>query len=247
MYKQEEAVFVKNAKVKGIVKEIDQENKKYKVTFFKRQKNGESKRITAWFDEQSLAKWRVKNQSNKNVRKTLKDYGNKHYYQVRRFHKVFNHPVAYSPQELSETQIFNRGSWIVEEVIELLHATAGNNEKFESMYNELLSKIQSTYQKQLEKPYPENKLVAQVDGFADILYFGNGGFVELGVKPDRVFSCVHKSNMKKIWPDGKPHYNEDGKVVKPEGWQPPERFIEKEIERQKFAAQKRKERLNKQQ
>ena len=120
----------------------------------------------------------------------------------------------------------------MEEVIELLYATAGNNVKFEAMFKELQQKMEETYEKQLGKLFPDDKLVGQADAFTDILYFGNGGFAEMGVNPDPLFSIVHGANMAKIFPDGKPHYNEVGKVIKPPQWQPPEEFIEEEIKRQ---------------
>lgn len=39
---------------------------------------------------------------------------------------------------------------------------------------------------------------------------------------DKVMAEVHRSNMAKIWDDGKPHYRADGKVAKPEGWTAPD-------------------------
>lgn len=39
---------------------------------------------------------------------------------------------------------------------------------------------------------------------------------------DEVIEEVHRSNMAKLWSDGKPHYRADGKVAKPEGWTPPD-------------------------
>ena len=44
------------------------------------------------------------------------------------------------------------------------------------------------------------------------------------------FDAVHNANMKKLWEDGKPHYNSEGKVKKPKGWErfAPERRL-KEI------------------
>lgn len=38
---------------------------------------------------------------------------------------------------------------------------------------------------------------------------------------DGAFKEVHKSNMTKLWEDGKPRYREDGKVIKPEWYEPP--------------------------
>lgn len=39
---------------------------------------------------------------------------------------------------------------------------------------------------------------------------------------DAVLAEVHRSNMAKVWPDGKVHYRPDGKVAKPESWTPPD-------------------------
>lgn len=36
-----------------------------------------------------------------------------------------------------------------------------------------------------------------------------------------IFTEVHRSNMAKLGEDGKPIYREDGKVIKPANWQPP--------------------------
>lgn len=38
---------------------------------------------------------------------------------------------------------------------------------------------------------------------------------------DGAFKEVHKSNMTKLWEDGKPRYRGDGKVIKPEWYEPP--------------------------
>ncbi|MEK4006532.1 HAD family hydrolase [Paenibacillus sp. FSL H3-0333] len=155
--------------------------------------------------------------------------------QVREFHKAFECPAPEVPTELSDKLSMNRASFILEEVIELLYATAGNKERFNRFFAELILNAEKTYDKQLTKPFPEDKLIGQIDAFTDILYFANGGFVESGVIPDDIFSIVHQANMGKIFPDGKPHYNEVGKVVKPDNWEEehaPEPKILAEVERQ---------------
>lgn len=53
MYKSEERVFIKGIKVKGVVKEVNEKDKKYKVTFF----NKNNKRVTAWFPLNQLRKF----------------------------------------------------------------------------------------------------------------------------------------------------------------------------------------------
>jgi len=156
--------------------------------------------------------------------------------QVKEFHLAFNCPAPEAPTALTEKLVVNRANFILEEVIELLHASSdGDNEKFGVLFNSLIEAAHKTYEKQLTKPYPENKLIGQVDAFTDILYFANGGFTEMGVIPDKIFDLVHQANMGKIFPDGKPHYNEVGKVIKPDNWEhdhAPEPKIEAEIKHQ---------------
>lgn len=37
--------------------------------------------------------------------------------------------------------------------------------------------------------------------------------------------------MSKLWPDGKPHYNEIGKVIKPVGWEDPHQKLVNAIQK----------------
>ena len=67
----------------------------------------------------------------------------------------------------------------------------------------------------------ENDLVEVADALADIIYIACGTAVAYGIPLDKVFAEVHRSNMAKLV-DGKPLYREDGKVMKPEGWTPPD-------------------------
>jgi predicted HAD superfamily Cof-like phosphohydrolase len=68
-------------------------------------------------------------------------------------------------------------------------------------------------------------IAEQVDAYVDILYFALGGLVEMGVDPSEPFELVQLANMAKLWPDGKPRYREDGKIIKPPGWTAPDEDI----------------------
>ncbi len=57
---------------------------------------------------------------------------------------------------------------------------------------------------------------------ADIIYIVCGTAASYGIPLDVVFDEVHKSNMAKLGPDGKPNRREDGKILKPDGWTPPD-------------------------
>lgn len=57
---------------------------------------------------------------------------------------------------------------------------------------------------------------------ADLLYVVYGTAEELGIPLEEVFKTVHESNMSKVWPDGEVHYNEFGKVLKPNTYVKPD-------------------------
>ena len=66
-------------------------------------------------------------------------------------------------------------------------------------------------------------LVEVLDALADIAYILAGTIINHGMQEiyDDAFTEVHRSNMAKLV-DGKVIRREDGKVMKPEGWQPPQ-------------------------
>jgi len=64
-------------------------------------------------------------------------------------------------------------------------------------------------------------VVEIADALADIAYIVAGTAVVHGIDLDAVIREVHRSNMAKLGPDGRPILRADGKVLKPEGWEPP--------------------------
>ena len=61
----------------------------------------------------------------------------------------------------------------------------------------------------------ENKDLLEVaDALTDILYVTYGAGHAFGIDLDRCFEEVQSSNMSKLGEDGKPIYNESGKVMK---------------------------------
>ena len=75
-------------------------------------------------------------------------------------------------------------------------------------------------------------IVDQADALIDNLYFTLGTLVEMGVRPEELFNIVQNANMAKLYHDGKPRFREDGKIVKPEGWEAPEPKLDEAIGRQ---------------
>jgi len=74
-------------------------------------------------------------------------------------------------------------------------------------------------------------MVEILDALADIGYILAGTIINHGMQYiyDDAFNEVHRSNMAKLV-DGKVLRREDGKVMKPEGWTPPQldQFLNKE-------------------
>lgn len=66
-------------------------------------------------------------------------------------------------------------------------------------------------------------LVGIADGIADTIYIAIGNALEYGIPLDKVWDAVQRSNMAKVDPEtGKVKRREDGKVLKPDGWTPPD-------------------------
>ncbi len=116
---------------------------------------------------------------------------NKEFNDVKKFHEAFGHPISTTPTALSKERAIIIHNWMSEEVNEFLEAS------------------------------DEQDIVEQADAMIDTIYFALGTLVEMGIAPDALFAIVQNANMSKLWPDGQPHYNDMGKVIKPTGWEDP--------------------------
>ena len=67
-----------------------------------------------------------------------------------------------------------------------------------------------------------NDLKEAIDALTDILYVTYGAGHAFGVNLDKCFDEVQRSNMSKLDKDGKPIYNEVGKVMKGPGYFKPD-------------------------
>ena len=68
--------------------------------------------------------------------------------------------------------------------------------------------------KELKHAIENKDLKETIDALTDILYVTYGAGHAFGVNLDKCFEEVQKSNMSKLGEDGKPIYNENGKVMK---------------------------------
>ena len=67
---------------------------------------------------------------------------------------------------------------------------------------------------ELKEAMDNNDLLEVADALTDILYVTYGAGHAFGIDLDRCFDEVQNSNMSKIGENGKPIYNESGKVMK---------------------------------
>ena len=67
---------------------------------------------------------------------------------------------------------------------------------------------------ELTKAINENDILEVADALTDILYVTYGAGHAFGINLDKCFDEVQKSNMSKLDSNGKPIYNDNGKVMK---------------------------------
>lgn len=117
---------------------------------------------------------------------------------VREFHEAFSHPAPKFPlDDMSDETVehmIRRAAWLHEEADEL------------------------------EEAARKRDVIGVLDALGDSGYFAVGGFVVLGHEMQPYWDNIHEANMAKLDPEtGAPTLREsDGKVMKPEGWVPPE-------------------------
>ncbi len=67
---------------------------------------------------------------------------------------------------------------------------------------------------ELQKAIQDKNVVEIADALTDILYVTYGAGHAFGINLDKCFDEVQNSNMSKLGTDGKPIYNDAGKVMK---------------------------------
>lgn len=111
---------------------------------------------------------------------------------VREFHELMEQPSRTVPELPSDEERALRRRLLLEEVKEYIDA---------DIYDDI---------------------VEIADGLADMIYIICGTALSYGIPLAEVFAEVHASNMAKRGPDGRIVKREDGKVLKPPGWSPPD-------------------------
>ena len=84
----------------------------------------------------------------------------------------------------------------------------------DAMTNKLRIDLIEEELEELKDAINKKDLKETIDALTDILYVTYGAGHAFGVNLDRCFEEVQNSNMSKLGKDGKPIYNENGKVMK---------------------------------
>ena len=80
--------------------------------------------------------------------------------------------------------------------------------------NELRISLINEELEELKKAIKDNDILEVADALTDILYVAYGAGHAFGINLDKCFNEVQDSNMSKLDENGRPIYNEHGKVMK---------------------------------
>lgn len=131
---------------------------------------------------------------------------------VGEFHRTFGHPVNEAPVVPEDARIRLRLSLIGEEFGELIEAVTGETQQAK-LVRQLAENLLDQISK-LEGDDFDVDLIETADALTDITVVTNGSGHEFGLNLDATGDEVHSSNMSKLGQDGKPIYDERGKIMK---------------------------------
>ena len=105
------------------------------------------------------------------------------------------------------------------EKVGLFMKTFGQEVKKKSSFstekiNQLRVSLINEELEEFKEAIKNNDLKEAADALTDILYVTYGAGQAFGINLDKCFNEVQNSNMSKLGDDGKPIYNEHGKVMK---------------------------------
>ena len=101
----------------------------------------------------------------------------------------------------------------------------------QNMTEEGIAFIRQMVNDELDELVEAKNVTEQADALVDAIYYICDFAARNGINLDPLFEIVHGANMQKVV-DGKVIRREDGKILKPEGWEDPAPKLEKEMARQ---------------
>ena len=108
-----------------------------------------------------------------------------------------------------------------DDVAKFMYACDQNQSDFGAQANLYIKLVEEEY-KELQLAFGNRDLVEIADACADLKWVIEGLEHTLKIPQQEVWNEVARSNLAKIGSDGKVHKRNDGKVLKPDGWTPPD-------------------------
>jgi predicted HAD superfamily Cof-like phosphohydrolase len=147
---------------------------------------------------------------------------------VRDFTKESGTNVPDSPEAMTKQEVHFIIKMVLDEMMELYATVAGPEEAKLAMIKMI------AFSKDIPLEFTESKaelIGKQADALVDSYYYSLNCAAKKGTNLSKIFQIVHKANMDKRDPEtGKFLRRDDGKIIKPKGWQEPN--ITEEIKRQ---------------
>lgn len=150
---------------------------------------------------------------------------------VLEFSKATGKSIPSVPRAMTPDEVCQLIKMVLSEVQELADTVTSSSEESLALMKSCLGVDQSKHSggnlSEIER------IAEQSDAMVDAWYYMLDRAGRCGMNLSRVFDVVHSANMAKINPEtGKCLLREDGKVLKPHGWTPPD--IVAEIRRQGY-------------
>lgn len=129
---------------------------------------------------------------------------------VREFHEVFGHPVSHDPRQTPAIGVrVLRVQMLASELVELARAM-GVSLKVDTAHAGDEDSCVACTDDGTRKYDP----IEAADALGDLRYIVDGGNLVCGFPGEIVLAEIHRSNMSKLGPDGRPIKREDGKILK---------------------------------
>lgn len=130
------------------------------------------------------------------------------------FHRAMGQPILPAPAVPSDERVRLRLRLIAEEFFELLEASG----HFDGSGHTLIVMARSQVGDWVDHMKVHVDLPELADALGDLDYVVEGTRLEFGIDGEPVAEEIHRANMAKL----KGPRRADGKVMKPEGWEPPQ-------------------------
>jgi predicted HAD superfamily Cof-like phosphohydrolase len=143
------------------------------------------------------------------------------YEKVRDFTIRAGQHVTSEPTPMNKEETIFLLRMALSELQELALTVTGSVEDSISLLKECVNSIDKSPHEPLTTQ--DEIIAAQADAIVDLWYYGLNAFAKKTVDLSAIFDVVHDSNMAKRDPaTGKFIHREDGKIIKPPNWAPPD-------------------------